>query len=98
MGPFRVVRSEAELQEAVAALGGRVFLKIGAAAATTGAARRGLDSTVYPRKRSCAGWQSIGARPAVAEQALDLECEISVMAARNPSGEVRQLSRGAQSP
>jgi 5-(carboxyamino)imidazole ribonucleotide synthase len=32
---------------------------------------------------------SIGERPAVAEKALDLECEISVMAARNPSGEVR---------
>ena len=29
VGPFRVVRSEEELLEAVAALGGRVFLKIG---------------------------------------------------------------------
>ena len=29
VGPFRVVRGEAELQDAVAALGGRVFLKIG---------------------------------------------------------------------
>ena len=36
-----------------------------------------------------AAWRSIGARAAVAEKALDLECEISVMAARNPSGEVR---------
>jgi 5-(carboxyamino)imidazole ribonucleotide synthase len=36
-----------------------------------------------------AAWQSIGARPAVAEQALELDYEISVMAARNPSGEVR---------
>ena len=36
-----------------------------------------------------AAWQSIGARSAVAEQALELDCEISVMAARNPSGEVR---------
>ena len=43
VGPFRVVRSEAELREAVAALGGDVFLKIGAAA-TTGAARRALAS------------------------------------------------------
>jgi 5-(carboxyamino)imidazole ribonucleotide synthase len=34
-------------------------------------------------------WNAIGERPAVVEQALDLECEISVMAARNPSGEVR---------
>ncbi|MEI9968505.1 MAG: ATP-grasp domain-containing protein [Terracidiphilus sp.] len=36
-----------------------------------------------------AAWNAIGAKPAVAEQALDLECEISVMAARSPSGEVR---------
>jgi 5-(carboxyamino)imidazole ribonucleotide synthase len=34
-------------------------------------------------------WNAIGAKPAVAERALDLECEISVMAARSPSGEVR---------
>jgi 5-(carboxyamino)imidazole ribonucleotide synthase len=33
-------------------------------------------------------WSQLGERPAVAEQALDLECEISVMAARSPSGEV----------
>ena len=36
-----------------------------------------------------AAWNAIGAKPAVAEQALDLECEISVMAARSASGEVR---------
>lgn len=34
-------------------------------------------------------WESLGRRPCVAEQALELDCEISVMAARNPAGEVR---------
>ena len=34
-------------------------------------------------------WMKIGARPAVVEQALDLDYEISVMAARNPAGDVR---------
>jgi len=34
-------------------------------------------------------WSKLDGRPCVAEQALDLECEISVMAARNPAGEVR---------
>jgi 5-(carboxyamino)imidazole ribonucleotide synthase len=34
-------------------------------------------------------WRDLGATTAVAEQTLELECEISVMAARNPSGEVR---------
>ena len=89
VGPFRVVRGEAELQDAVAALGGRVFLKIGRGGYDgRGQARIGLDSAATEESVHAA-WQSIGARPAVAEQALDLDFEISVMAARNPSGEVR---------
>jgi len=35
-----------------------------------------------------AAWKSLGGRPAVAEQALDLELELSVMVARRASGEV----------
>jgi 5-(carboxyamino)imidazole ribonucleotide synthase len=38
-----------------------------------------------------AAWLSLGETACVAEQALDLDCEISVMAARNPSGEVRSF-------
>jgi len=34
-----------------------------------------------------AAWKSLGGRPAVAEQALDLELELSVMVARRASGE-----------
>jgi 5-(carboxyamino)imidazole ribonucleotide synthase len=86
VGPFRVVRSEAELHDAVAALGGQVFLKIG---------HGGYDGRGQARIGTSCGsglgevWSQLGARPAVAEQALNLECEISVMAARSPSGEVR---------
>jgi 5-(carboxyamino)imidazole ribonucleotide synthase len=86
VGPFRVVHSEAELHEAVAALGGQVYLKIGYG---------GYDGRGQARIGTSSGsglgeaWSQLGERPAVAEQALDLECEISVMAARNPSGEVR---------
>ncbi len=88
-GPFRVVHSEEELQQAVPTLGGRVFLKIGRGGYDgRGQARIGLDTPSTPESISSA-WQSIGAKPAVAEQALDLDCEISVMAARNPAGEVR---------
>jgi 5-(carboxyamino)imidazole ribonucleotide synthase len=89
VGPFRVVRSEAELLEAVPALGGRVFLKIGRGGYDgRGQARIGLDSPATEADLHAA-WRSIGVNPAVAEQALDLDFEISVMAARNPSGEVR---------
>ncbi len=89
VGPFRVVRSEAELHEAVRALGGRVFLKIGRGGYDgRGQARIGMDGPATEASIAEA-WNAIGAQPAVAEQALDLDCEISVMAARNPSGEVR---------
>jgi len=91
VGPFRVVRSEAELHEAVAELDGSVFLKIGRGGYDgRGQARIGLDSPAS-EESIAAAWQSLGARPAVAEKALDLDFEISVMAARNPSGEVRSF-------
>ena len=87
VGPFRVVRSEAELQEAALALGGKVFLKIGRGGYDgRGQARIGYDAQPMTAAEA---WSSIGGKAAVAEQALDLDFEISVMAARNPSGEVR---------
>ena len=91
VGPFRVVRSESELHEAVAALGGQVFLKIGRGGYDgRGQARIGLDAPAS-EKAIAAAWRTIGAGAAVAEQALDLDFEISVMAARSPSGEVRSF-------
>ncbi|MFP5208679.1 MAG: 5-(carboxyamino)imidazole ribonucleotide synthase [Acidobacteriota bacterium] len=89
VGPFCVVHSPSELQDAVTALGGQVFLKIGRGGYDgRGQARIGLDVPATEEAVNAA-WQSIGARPSVAEQALNLDCEISVMAARSPSGEVR---------
>jgi 5-(carboxyamino)imidazole ribonucleotide synthase len=87
VGAFRVVGSEAELLEAVPALGGRVFVKT---------ARGGYDGRGQVRFEGGeteaeirAGWADLGSRPVVAERALDLDFEISVMAARSPAGEVR---------
>lgn len=89
VGPFQVVRSEADLQAAVPALGGRVFLKIGRGGYDgRGQARIGIDAPADAESIAEA-WKAIGAHAAVAEEALDLDCEISVMAARSPSGEVR---------
>ncbi|KAA6456043.1 5-(carboxyamino)imidazole ribonucleotide synthase [Acidobacteria bacterium AB60] len=88
VGPFRVVRSQAELQQAVAALGGDVFLKIG---------RGGYDGRGQARIHGTGAgeiqkaWSALGGKPCVAEQALQLDFEISVMAARNPAGEVRSF-------
>jgi 5-(carboxyamino)imidazole ribonucleotide synthase len=89
VGPFRVICEETDLYNAVPALGDRVFLKVGRGGYDgRGQARIGFDEPAGEDAIRVA-WQSIGARPAVAERALELECEISVMAARNPSGEVR---------
>jgi 5-(carboxyamino)imidazole ribonucleotide synthase len=91
VGPFRVVENEEELQEAVAVLGGRVFLKIGRGGYDgRGQARIGMDG-LADEEAIAAAWQSLGGQPSVAEQALDLDYEISVMAARNPAGEVRSF-------
>ncbi len=91
VGPFRVVRSEVELRAAVEALGGQVFLKIGRGGYDgRGQARIGMDAPFTPEAIADA-WTAIGAKPAIAERALNLDCEISVMAARNPSGEVRSF-------
>jgi 5-(carboxyamino)imidazole ribonucleotide synthase len=89
VGPFRVICEEKDLHNAVPPLGGRMFLKVGRGGYDgRGQARIGFDQAASEEDIKAA-WLSIGARPAVAEKALELECEISVMAARNPSGEVR---------
>lgn len=84
VGPFRVVRSEAELRAALPVLENNVFLKIG---------RGGYDGRgqvrISPGDDLKESSKLVAQGPCVAEQALDLECEISVMAARNPAGEVR---------
>ena len=89
VGPFRVVNSEAELAEAVPALDGRVFLKTARGGYDgRGQARIGFEGAAA-ESEIVEAWASLGGRPAVAEKALDLDFEISVMAARSPAGEVR---------
>jgi 5-(carboxyamino)imidazole ribonucleotide synthase len=89
VGPFRVARNEAELREAVASLGGRVFVKTARGGYDgRGQVRLGFDGPTTEAEIS-EGWAALGSRPVVVEQALELDFEISVMAARSPAGEVR---------
>ncbi len=89
VGPFRVARSEAELADAVPALGGRVFVPTARGGYDgRGQVRLGFDHAATAAEIA-QGWADLGARPVVVEQALELELEISVMAARSPRGEVR---------
>jgi 5-(carboxyamino)imidazole ribonucleotide synthase len=91
VGAFRVVRSAVELYDAVAALDGGVFLKIGRGGYDgRGQVRIGPDALADDQAVSYA-WSVLGGKPCVAEQAQELDFEISVMAARNPAGDVRSF-------
>jgi 5-(carboxyamino)imidazole ribonucleotide synthase len=97
VGRYRAIQSLADLSEATLALGGRCFVKTarggydGRGQAKIGFAGRlgEVDSEVRE------AWLVLGERACVAEQALDLEKEISVMVARNPSGEVKSFPSAA---
>ena len=83
VGAYRAIYSEGDLVRAIQELGTRLYLK---------RAQGGYDGRgqVKLENGSDAGeaWRSLGEQPCVAEQAFDLESEVSVMVARNPSGEV----------
>ncbi len=82
VGPYRAIYSEADLANAIAELGDRIFLK---------RAQGGYDGRGQVKLEGTdagVAWRSLGEQPCVAEQAFDLKSEISVMVARNPSGEV----------
>jgi 5-(carboxyamino)imidazole ribonucleotide synthase len=95
VGPHRAVHSPADLRDALVSLGGRIYLK----RTYGGYDGRGqikvdakADLAAGPERVAQAAstaWAALGGAPCVAEQALDLDREISVMAARSPGGEVR---------
>ena len=85
VGAYRAVYSEDNLLQAVAALGPRIYLKR-ARGGYDGRGQVKLDGSEAARVGDA--WRVLGEEPCVAEQAFDLESEISVMVARNPSGEV----------
>jgi 5-(carboxyamino)imidazole ribonucleotide synthase len=83
VGPYRLVESAAALADAARGLGGSLFVK---------ASEGGYDGRSQLRFEATedaeAAFTSLGCRPAVAEQALDLALELSVLVARRPSGEL----------
>ncbi|MEI9981695.1 MAG: 5-(carboxyamino)imidazole ribonucleotide synthase [Edaphobacter sp.] len=90
VGEYRAVRSLDELRDAVAALGGRCFCK----SATGGYDGRGQGKVGFRKGVAIedelrGAWEALGERAGVAEKAIDLEREISVLVARAPNGEVK---------
>ncbi len=90
VGEFRAVRSRDELRGAIQVLGGRCFCK---------SAQGGYDGRGQGKVGFAAGadfttevqgaWEALGEGPGVAERAIELEREISVLVARSPRGEVK---------
>ena len=83
LGPHREATTAAALREAAQALVGQCFVK-----ATTG----GYDGRSQVRISSAAEAESafleLGGGPVVAEKALEIEAELSVLVARSPRGEL----------
>lgn len=83
IGAYEVVDSADDLARSAAKLG-PLFVK---------ACHGGYDGRSQARVASSdeasAAWESLGGRTSVAEQALDLDAELSVMVARRPNGETR---------
>ena len=88
VGPFRSVRSLENMRAALDAFGRDCFVK---------SARGGYDGRsqirITPRTGESAelAWRALGQRPSIAEQAIALEREISVLVARTPSGALKSF-------
>ena len=88
VGPFRSVRSLDTMRAALDAFGRDCFVK---------SARGGYDGRsqlrITPRGGDGAelAWRALGQRPCIAEQAIPLDREISVLVARTPSGALKSF-------
>jgi 5-(carboxyamino)imidazole ribonucleotide synthase len=89
VGPYRSARSLDELQEAAKALGGPCFVKSSHGGYDgKGQAKIGFNGAATEDDVREA-WTAVGERACVAERAITLEQEISVMVARSPRGEMK---------
>jgi 5-(carboxyamino)imidazole ribonucleotide synthase len=88
VGPYAEVRSLSELEAVLSGMKGAVFLKL----CSGGYDGRGQFEIAPLATRSLTAaaeaWHALGGGACVAEEALSLEAELSVMVARNPGGAI----------
>ena len=88
VGAYRAIRSAQEMQAAMEEFGRDCFVK---------SARGGYDGrsqfrvTAQTTEDGEAVWQALGQRPCIAERAIALDREISVLVARTPSGALKSF-------
>ena len=89
LGEYRAVESEPDLVRATSELGPRLFVK---------SARGGYDGRSQVKlgftdsATPAEAWRLLGEKPCVAEKAIDLDKEISVMVSRAPGGETKSFA------
>jgi len=89
LGRYRVCRTIEQLRDAVQALGGKCFVKSAMGGYDgRGQAKIGFVEGANVEDEITEAWDDLRGEPCVAEQALALKQEISVMVARSPRGEV----------
>jgi len=81
--PFAAVASEAELADAIDALGIPAVLKT----AAWGYDGKG-QAVIRTREQAADKWALLGSQPCVLEKMIDFDCELSVVAARGIDGHV----------
>ncbi len=86
IGEYRAIQNETEVAPSLAALGGKCFVK----SASGGYDGRSQVKTGFDEQTPDV-WKLLGSRPCIAEKALDLDQEISVMVARSPRGETKSF-------
>lgn len=82
VGPFKVVRTAEDMSEAARQFG-RCFVKV-AEGGYDGRGQLVLTETISPKT----AWDELGRRESIAEKALELRFELSVLVARRPNGSV----------
>lgn len=89
LGEYRTIESEADLARAAREIGPRLFVK-SARGGYDGRsqAKLGFGEPIAPAE----AWRLLGERSCVAEKAIDLDKEISVMVARSPGGETKSFA------
>lgn len=89
LGKYRAIESETDLARAATDLGPQLFIK---------SARGGYDGRSQVKlgftdsTTPAEAWRLLGEKTCVAEKAVDLEKEISVMVARSPGGETKSFA------
>jgi 5-(carboxyamino)imidazole ribonucleotide synthase len=89
-GPYRAAHSFEQFAEAIKELNGPVIAKSATGGYDgRGQAKLGFGGAAVDDAALHKAWEDVGSSACVAEQALDLAKEISVMVARAPNGEVK---------